>query len=370
MRRAFPYAVLGWLALVVTQFSLFAQQPKTSAPVSGDPLLQMSERFEAIVRDVLPAVVSIDAVKQGKSDRTGKSKPVEETGSGAIVKFAGRSQYFVITNNHVIAQAAQENITIYLSDGRILRPSRVWADPETDVAFMSVDGALNLPTARLGNSDQVRVGQVVLAMGNPFGLSQTVTHGIISARDRGQVALGNQIRIKDFLQTDAAINPGSSGGPLVNLNGEVIGFNTAIASPSGSNTGVAFSIPVNMVKHIMTQLLDKGTIQRGYLGAQLVQVFEPQEALRLGLDRVQGALVERIFPGTPAFSAGLRPQDVILSIDNVPVKNENHFINVVSDLTPGRRIRLDVWRAPNRVTLDAVVGDWNKANERFRTDQK
>ena len=344
MRRAYTYTVLGCFALLLIQVAwpLWAQQPpRANVLVPADPLLQMSERFESIVNRVLPAVVSIDALKPGKTEKTGKSKPVEETGSGIIIRLEGRAGYYVITNNHVISQATLENITIHLDDGRILRPTRVWADPETDVAFMSVDGNM-LPTALLGNSDSARVGRVVLAMGNPFGLSQTVTHGIISARDRGQVALGNQIRIKDFLQTDAAINPGSSGGPLVDLQGEVIGINTAIASPSGSNTGVAFSIPINMVKSIMKQLLDKGTIQRGYLGAQLVQVFEPHEALRLGLDRVQGALVERIFPGTPAIKAGLRPQDVILQIDNIPVKNENHFINMVSELPPGRRIRLDV----------------------------
>src|SRR5262249_37837427 len=154
-------------------------------------------------------------------------------------------------------QASPKQITISLADGRILKPTRVWADPESDIALLGLsDEAVGLTTLPLGDSDRVRVGQWVLAIGSPFGLNQTVTHGIISARGRGQVSLGSTIRIKDFLQTDAAINPGSSGGPLINLNGELVGINTAIASPSGGNSGVAFSIPVNLVKTIIAQLLE------------------------------------------------------------------------------------------------------------------
>src|SRR5439155_23718700 len=167
----------------------------------------------------------------------------------------------------------------------------------TDIAILELPEAEVVTTAALGDSDRMRVGHWVLAFGSPFGLNQTVTHGIISARDRGQVSLGNSIRIKEFLQTDAAINPGSSGGPLIDMNGEVIGINTAIASHNGSNSGVAFSIPSNLVKRVMNQLLAQGTVQRGYLGMQLVLTFEPNEALKLGLDRVRGALVEKEYPG-------------------------------------------------------------------------
>src|SRR5262249_39749598 len=159
-------------------------------------------------------------------------KPVEESGSGVIVRLDGRAGYSVLTNNHVIAQARPDQITLSLSDGRIYHPTQVWTDPESDVAVLAVD-AVSLPVAPLGNSDSARVGGWVIAVGSPFGLSQTVTHGIISARDRGQVSLGGPIRIKEFLQTDAAINPGSSGGPLVDMRGEVIGINTAIASHHG-----------------------------------------------------------------------------------------------------------------------------------------
>src|SRR5262249_31474813 len=159
----------------------------------------------------------------------------------------------------------------------------------SDVALLGLEGVNNLPTVPLGDSDKMKVGHWVLAVGSPFGLNQSVTHGIISARERGQVSPGSTIRIKEFLQTDAAINPGSSGGALVNMNGELIGINTAIASHSGSNSGVAFSIPVNLIKRVTKQLLEKGSVSRGYLGMQLAQSFEPADALKLGLERVHGA---------------------------------------------------------------------------------
>ncbi len=217
-----------------------------------------------------------------------------------------------------------------------------------------------------GDSDRMRVGHWVLAMGSPFGLNQTVTHGIISARDRGQVSLGTTIRIKDFLQTDAAINPGSSGGPLVDLRGEVIGINTAIASQSGSSSGVGFSIPSNLARRVARELLEKGVVSRGYLGMQLTQGFEPADALRLGLERVRGALVEQVYPDTPAAAAGLRGNDVILQVENVAVRNETHLINLISTLPPGQRVRLQVWRERRAVTVEAVVGDWSKEQGRFR----
>jgi len=214
----------------------------------------------------------------------------------------------------------------------------------------------------------VKVGHWVLAIGSPFGLNQSVTHGIISARERGQVSLGSTIRIKDFLQTDAAINPGSSGGPLFNLDGEVIGINTAIASHSGSNSGVAFSIPINLVKRVTKELLERGGVSRGYLGVQLAGSFEATDALKLGLDRVQGALVESVYPGTPAATAGLKVNDVLLEIDGTAVRNENHFINLISALPPGRRIRLQVWRERRTLPVEAVVGDWTRSQSRFRSE--
>jgi S1-C subfamily serine protease len=335
-------------------------------PATGGDLSRTSERFEAVARKVMPAVVAVEAKKPAGAKRP---KAEEESGSGVLIRVEGQRGVLVLTNNHVIADAAPKGITISLADDRIVKPAQVWADPESDVALLRLDGLDAAPTAPLGDSDAVRVGQWVLAFGSPFGLNQTMTHGIISARERGQVGLGNTIRIKDFLQTDAAINPGSSGGPLVNLDGEVIGLNTAIASHSNSSSGVAFSIPINLVKRVTKQLLEKGSVARGYLGMQLAETFEAADALRLGLDRVQGALVETVYPDTPASSAGLKPSDVVLQLDGTPVRNENHLINLITATPAGQKVRLQVWRDKRTLTLDAVVGDWSKGQGRFRPAQ-
>lgn len=329
----------------------------------GPPAL--AERYAAVAAGALPGVVAVEAVKPTVKD--GKSRSVDDSGSGVLVRFPGKKGTFVITNYHVIGQAPLARITVNLADGTVLKPTRVVSDAETDLAVLAVDGA-GLTTLPLGDSDKVKVGHLVLALGSPLGLNQTVTHGIISARDRGQVSLGATIRIKEFLQTDAAINPGSSGGALVNLDGELIGINTAIASPSGSASfaGIAFSIPINLVKKTALELLEKGRVTRGYLGVQLAATFESAEALRLGLTRARGALVDGTHPQTPAADAGLRRSDVILELDKLPVKNENDFINRVSYLPPGRKVQLKVWRDRKAVLLEAVVGDWSKAESRFK----
>lgn len=329
----------------------------------GGDLLRTSERFEAVARKVMPAVVAVEAKKPAGSKRP---KAEEESGSGVLIKVEGQRGVLVLTNNHVVADAAPKGITVSLADDRIVKPAQVWADPESDVALLRLEGLDTAATAPLGDSDSVRVGQWVLAFGSPFGLNQTVTHGILSARERGQVGLGSTIRIKDFLQTDAAINPGSSGGPLVNLDGEVIGVNTAIASHSSSSSGVAFSIPINLVKRVMKQLLEKGSVSRGYLGMQLAESFEAADALRLGLDRAQGALVETVYPDTPAATAGLKANDVVLQVDGTTVRNENHLINLITATPAGQKVRLQVWRDRRAVSLDAVVGDWSKGQGRFR----
>ena len=264
-------ALLGGAAVVSVSPKVQAQLT-SAAPPSASDLTSLSDRFEAVVRRISPAVVSIEAVKPSGTKPDGKPRTVEDSGSGVLIAAEDGRGALVITNNHVVTGAVAAQISINLSDGRLLKPTQVVADPETDVALLRV-AETGLPLATLGDSDRVRVGQWVLAVGSPFGLSQSVTHGIISARERGSVSLGNTIRIKDFLQTDAAINPGSSGGPLINLDGEVIGINTAIASQSGANSGVAFSIPVNMVRRVSRQLQERGTVSRGYLGLQSVTVI-------------------------------------------------------------------------------------------------
>ncbi len=344
---------------------VYAQAPaRESGPPLVTDLMILSDRFELVAKKVGPAVVYVEAAKP--SEKIGSSRHVEESGSGVITRLDGYRDYLVFTNNHVVTGAPAEKIIVHLADGRIFRPARVWNDPETDVAVLGLEVSGSLPAATLGDSDRLQVGNWVLAMGSPFGLNQTVTHGIISAKDRGQVSLGNTIRIKDFLQTDAAINPGSSGGPLVNLNGEIVGINTAIASPNGNSSGVAFSIPINLYKRVTLALLDKGRVARGYLGVQLSNSFEPADALKLGLERVQGALVDVVYPETPGARAGLKVGDVILEVDGVAIRNENHLINLVSQMPAGKPIDIVLWRARQRMTLRAVVGDWARGADQLR----
>jgi serine protease Do len=348
-----------------------AQAPLPPAPdvVIPDTPAVPADRFPAVVRKVGPAVVAVDAQKPPAAPPSGNTsakpaKPVEESGSGVLVRFPGVSGVVCVTNNHVVGAASPDKVFVTLSDGRILRPTRVLADPESDISLLQLDTD-DLPTAELADSDRVKRGQWVLAFGSPFGLNQTVTHGIISATDRGQISLGSTIRIKEFVQTDAAINPGSSGGPLVDLDGRVVGINTAIASQSGSNSGVAFSIPANLVKRVALQLFEKGSVTRGYLGVQLATALEPAEALKLGLTRVSGALVEIVHPNTPAAAGGLKAGDVVLKLEDVDLRDENHLINLVSALPPGQRVRLSVWRDRRAVPLEVAIGDWAGAKGRI-----
>jgi serine protease Do len=333
--------------------------PLPPTPVAAEaerpPVLAVSERFQNVVKKVGPTVVSVDAVKPIAA--AGKSK--EESGSGVLVRFPGVKGTVVVTNNHVVGEASHDKVYITLSDGHILQPTRVLADPESDISLLHL--AETLPAAELGDSDRVTRGQYVLAFGSPFGLNQTVTHGIISATDRGQISLGATIRIKEFIQTDAAINPGSSGGPLVDLDGRVVGINTAIASQSGNNTGVSFSIPANLVKRVASQVFEKGKVTRGYLGVQLATTIEPAEALRLGLTKVCGGLVEIVHSGTPADAAGLKVGDVILKLEDVDLRDENHLINMISALPPHQRVKLLVWRDRAAQTLEVSIGDWTAA---------
>ena len=358
-------------ALFSTRTPLAAQAkpplpaPPTSVPDSdrADAQPAGTDLFERVIRKVGPAVVAVDAVKPAaavtalpEKDKKG-TKPTEESGSGLMVRFDGFRGTFVVTNNHVVAGARADQIAVTLADGRVFRPDLVRTDPESDIALLRLS-AENLPTVVLGDSNQVRVGQWVLAFGSPFGLNQTVTHGIVSARDRGQISLGNTIRIKEFLQTDAAINPGSSGGPLADMTGAVVGVNTAIASNNGNNSGVSFSIPANLVARVARQLLERGTVARGYLGLQLAPTLDAAAALRFGLDRVWGALVETVHPDGPAAAAGLQAGDVILKLDGIDIRDENQLINLISSLPAGQRVRLTVWRSRQARTLDAVVAGW------------
>jgi S1-C subfamily serine protease len=329
--------------------------PTVVEPSSGLP------RFDAVVQKVMPSVVSVDAAKPAV-----KGKAAEESGSGVLMKFDGFRGTYAVTNNHVVDGSRAADVTVTLNDGRILIPDRVWTDPASDIAVLRID-AENMPVAELGDSDLVKPGHWVLAFGSPLGFNQTVTHGIISARDRGQVNLNNTIRIKEFLQSDAAINPGSSGGPLTDATGRVIGINTAIASGGAASTtftGISFSIPINLVKRLGKELLETGKVQRGYLGLQMAPTLDAQTALKLGLTKLRGAMVESTHPNGPSARGGLQAGDVIQQVDGVPVRDENHFINIVGSLPIGQTVRLTVWRSKQPKAVELTVSDWPTTSRR------
>ncbi|MBS0201962.1 MAG: trypsin-like peptidase domain-containing protein [Planctomycetes bacterium] len=305
------------------------------------------------------AAVSTPAVVHIQSERRipGRGRE-EETGSGVIMNSVKVPGFYVVTNAHVVDKTSLESISIHLNDGRLLQPERVWADPQTDVAVLKIN-APNLSAARWGDSQKLDIGHMVLAMGSPFGLSRSVTFGIISAKGRRQLKLGQSSEVlnQDFLQTDAAINPGNSGGPLIDMQGRVVGINTAIASSSGGNEGIGFSIPSHLVQRVMEQLLEHGVVSRAWIGVKLDDKFDGKVAARLRLDRVLGTRVSEVFPNSPAARSGLQYDDVILTFDTTEVQDHDHLINLVSLSPIGKRIQMIVWRGGKKINLFIVLAD-------------
>ena len=304
-----------------------------------------------------PAVVYIEAdVPQRKA-----GKQIEEAGSGVIVTL--KAKQYVLTNRHVIASARPEGIHINLADGRRLTPQKVWDDAESDVAIMLID-APEVAAADLGDSDKVETGDFVLAIGSPFGLTSSVTFGIISAKGRRDLRFGESgetaVRFQDFMQTDAAINPGNSGGPLVNLRGEIIGMSTAIASKSGRNEGIGFAIPINMFMYVARQLVEKGAVSRAYMGVSLNSKFGPALAAELGLPGLMGAHVSGVSKGSPAEAARLAAGDVILRYNNTAIEDDAHLVNLVSVTDVGTRVPLVVFRDRQTFTTEVLVADRGK----------
>ncbi|WP_164103181.1 S1C family serine protease [Candidatus Laterigemmans baculatus] len=302
------------------------------------------ERISNVVRQVArlvrPRVVHVEASKVERSQ--GRSEAFDEAGSGVLITH-GQSTW-VLTNRHVVAGAEPSEISLRLGDGRVLVPSQVLADPSTDVAILSVPDP-QLGATRIGDSDTVTVGDFVLAVGSPFGLSHSVTFGIISATGRRDLTLGEErIELQDFFQTDAAINPGNSGGPLLNLRGEVIALNTAIASSSGGSEGIGFAIPINMVMQVVDQLVEYGHVRRAYLGVTLDPDFEPGDALQLGLPRSGGALVKAVNAHSPAAEAGIAKGDVITQFDGVRIDNDDHLVTRVGLTAVGKAVEVILYR--------------------------
>jgi serine protease DegS len=263
-------------------------------------------------------------------------------GSGVIIDARGH----VITNHHVIAQA--QEIRLQLADGRIAPATVVGDDPDTDLALLQINLS-PLPTMPMGRSDRLRVGDVVLAIGNPYGLSQTVTHGIISATGRDQLG---PTPFQSFIQTDAAINVGNSGGALVNAQGELIGINTSVLAQGNGGEGIGFAIPVNMVRGVVEQLLKHGHVRRGWLGVTS-QPIAPERAASLGLANTDGAEITDVDANSPAARAGLQSGDVITALNGQPVRDVRDALNRVAGLEPGSQLRIQ--GRGNRGVLDVRV---------------
>ena len=323
-----------------------------------------SGSFAQVAESVGPAVVNINTVTR-VSGRT----PVEEffgdeffkrffgdaperqqvqrsLGSGVIVDPSG----IVLTNAHVVERATE--IEVSTADGKKHKAKLAGVDKKTDLAVLKLQGGGPYPAANLGDSDAVRVGDWVLAIGSPFGLQKTVTAGIISAKGR---SIG-QGPFDDFLQTDAAINPGNSGGPLVNMSGEVVGINSAILSRTGGNVGIGFSIPVNMAKRIYTELAAKGKVTRGWLGVS-IQPLTPELAKSFGLKEPNGVLISDVMQQSPAAAAGIASGDVIIEFDKKKVDSPQELQKAVAATTPGRAVPLKVWREKAEKTLEIKIGE-------------
>ena len=326
-------------------------------------IIETSRAFSEIAGSVSPAVVNISTTKIVKRDanplfddpffdffnpfkefRTPKKWKEQSLGSGVIVSDDG----YIITNNHVIEQA--DEIRVTLLDKRSFRARLIGADSKTDVAVVKID-AKSLPTIRWGDSDRLQVGEFVLAIGNPFGLSHTVTMGIISAVGRANVGIADY---EDFIQTDAAINPGNSGGPLVNIKGELIGINTAIFSRSGGYQGIGFAVPANMVRLVMNQLEQKGKVTRGWLGVT-IQELTPELSQKFGLRDAKGALVGDVAKGSPAEKAGIRRGDIILEYEGKKVKDVGNLRNMVAQSRVGSEVTVAILRGDKEYSVRAMI---------------
>ena len=267
-------------------------------------------------------------------------------GSGVIISKDGT----ILTNHHVVGEA--DRVTVKLADGRELQARTVGTDPRSDVAVIRIEGE-NLPVLPLGNSETLQVGEWVMAIGSPFGLTHTITVGVVSAKGRSHLGI---VDYEDFIQTDAAINPGNSGGPMVNMQGEVVGLNTAIFSRSGGYMGIGFAIPINMAKGITEQLVTTGKVVRGYLGVR-IQDLTTELAESFKVESTDGALVAEVAENAPAAKAGLKSGDVIVALDGAPIQNAGQLRNQIAMVSPGTKVQLQIVREGRKQEVAVTLGE-------------
>jgi len=367
-----PVSFMMTSAAVLAGLMILAGSPWVTSLAAGEKedieiLMRASKARAAIVKRIRPAVVHISVEKTVSHQQQQGSQETPEffndeffrkffgprlpeefkqkgLGSGSIVDKRG----YILTNNHVVGEA--DKITVKLPDGREFPAKLVGADPATDLAVIQIKGK-DLPIAKLGNSDQLEVGESVIAIGNPFGLEQTITAGIVSAKGRSQVGLTDY---EDFIQTDASINPGNSGGPLVGLEGSVVGVNTAIFSRTGGNQGIGFAIPINMAREIMDALIKTGKVTRGFLGV-VIQNLTPELSQAMGLKGNNGVLIANVGTNTPAGKAGIRQGDVLMTFNKQPLKSSNELRNIVAGIRPGTKVPVDLVREGKEMTVTVMI---------------
>lgn len=356
-----------WVALISASLAGCQQQSSPPAPLAekGRPpvekpaqeLVSTQEAFIEVSAKVTPSVVNISAARVSAGPDFGplfenffgspfrgqpQQRKEQSLGSGFIISADG----YILTNEHVV-KGAQE-IKVKLSDQRVYEGKLIGVDPRTDVAVLKIEAGEKLPAAVFGDSDQLKVGQWALAIGNPFGLDRTLTVGVISAIGRADVGIEDY---EDFIQTDASINPGNSGGPLLNIYGEVVGINTAIVA---SGQGIGFAIPINLAELIARQLIDKGEVSRGWLGVS-IQPMTPELASSFGLERQTGVLVNQVLADGPAAQAGIRRGDILLTLGGKEVRGVRELQLLVASTPAGEMVAVEVLRDGNRQTFQVRV---------------
>lgn len=390
--------VIAVLALGLSMAALFRTTSVNTASAQAQPttgqqrqvLTALQDGFVRIAESVEPSVVSIEATRRPpRSERAARPAPGDSSdnfgipdlfdffrrgpqapdvnpeprfgqssGSGVIVRVNGGTSY-ILTNNHVVDEATDLKVILPGDDMARITAKLVGKDQKTDLAVLSIPTPKGITTAsvpRLGDSSKVKVGQWAIAIGNPLGVGQTLTVGVVSATGRELSGVEGVQNYGNMIQTDASINPGNSGGPLVDINGEVIGINTAIASPSRGSIGIGFAIPINTVKNILDQLISTGTVTRGYLGVSTTNAnrrLSPELREFYGVDG--GALVEQVSPDTPADKAGMQPEDVILSWDGKRINEFDDLENAVATTPPGQKVPVVVMRDRKRVSLTVTT---------------
>jgi serine protease Do/serine protease DegQ len=348
---------------------LFYETGRAEAPVKEVPrdIMATQQAFVELVKKVTPSVVNISTISRKKIEQPffefspffdeffGDGRPRyrrgKSLGSGFIINKSG----YIVTNDHVVRDA--ESIQVKLSNENVYDGKIVGRDPKTDIAVIKIDAREELPVSVLADSDKLQVGQWAIAIGNPFGLDRTVTVGVVSATGRSNMGIETY---EDFIQTDASINPGNSGGPLLNVHGEVIGINTAIVA---AGQGIGFAIPVNMAKQVVTQLVTKGSVTRGWLGVTIQPVTE-ELAREFGLTKTRGVLVADVMEGSPAAKGGILQGDIILDLGGTEIKDAQHLQRVVADTAPGKTVPVTVFRGGREVKLSITSASADSAAAR------